>query len=123
MGFHDCLKYEDGTGGCDGCLSWENIGDRPDFDHPAHAERTDNNDMSKTLFWLEVLYTRTDWPFTYKGPELQESLKNTGKSRADLWAFAAWVALERAVERANHACDHDYFGRQQVNSFCLTDIT
>ena len=22
LGFHDCLKYADGTGGCDGCLNW-----------------------------------------------------------------------------------------------------
>ena len=21
--FHDCLKYTDGSGGCDGCLNWE----------------------------------------------------------------------------------------------------
>ena len=22
LAFHDCLKYTDGTGGCDGCLDW-----------------------------------------------------------------------------------------------------
>ena len=21
--FHDCFKYKDGTGGCDGCLNWD----------------------------------------------------------------------------------------------------
>ena len=26
LGFHDCLKYKDGTGGCDGCLNWEGMG-------------------------------------------------------------------------------------------------
>ena len=26
----------------------------------------------------------------------------------------SWVALERSVERANHACEHDKFGRQQI---------
>ena len=76
--------------------------------------RTDNNDMSRTVFWLEKIYITRDWPFSYNGPRPQESLLDTGKSRADLWAFAAWVALERSVERANHACDHDYLGRQQV---------
>ena len=111
LGFHDCLRYEDGSGGCDGCLSWKNMGSRP---NSPHADRTDNNDLSKTLFWLEQLYTRTDWPFTYSGPNFSETLKNTGKSRADLWAFASWVALERSVERANHACDHDYLNRQQI---------
>ena len=29
LGFHDCLKYTDGTGGCDGCLNWEGV----DVDH------------------------------------------------------------------------------------------
>ena len=23
LAFHDCLRYEDGTGGCDGCLNWK----------------------------------------------------------------------------------------------------
>ena len=26
--FHDCLKYDDGTGGCDGCLNWSGMGIR-----------------------------------------------------------------------------------------------
>ena len=115
LGFHDCLRYEDGSGGCDGCLSWKNMGARPgpNSSYP-HDDRTDNNDLSKTLFWLEQLYTKTDWPFTYSGPNYSETLKNTGKSRADLWAFASWVALERSVERANHACEHDHLNRQQI---------
>ena len=25
LGFHDCLKYKDGTGGCDGCLNWHGM--------------------------------------------------------------------------------------------------
>ena len=25
LGFHDCLKYTDGSGGCDGCLNWKNV--------------------------------------------------------------------------------------------------
>jgi len=24
LGFHDCVKYKDGTGGCDGCLNMKN---------------------------------------------------------------------------------------------------
>ena len=27
LGFHDCLKYKDGSGGCDGCLNWEGMKD------------------------------------------------------------------------------------------------
>ena len=26
LGFHDCHLYEDGSGGCDGCLNWSGIG-------------------------------------------------------------------------------------------------
>ena len=26
LSFHDCVKYKDGTGGCDGCLNWEGVG-------------------------------------------------------------------------------------------------
>ena len=25
--FHDCVRYTDGTGGCDGCLNWGGVGD------------------------------------------------------------------------------------------------
>ena len=25
LGFHDCIKYTDGTGGCDGCLNWHGM--------------------------------------------------------------------------------------------------
>ena len=113
---------KDGSGGCDGCLSWKNMGYRPICggkslnDCPATplAEKTDNNDMSRTVFWLEVIYNRVDWPFTIDLGMANQSLKDSGKSRADLWAFASWVALERAVERANHACDHDNLNRQQI---------
>ena len=112
LGFHDCLRYPDGSGGCDGCLSWKNMGSRPSI--PLYEERTDNNGLATPVFWLEQLYTRIDWPFSYSGPNYTDTLKNTGKSRADLWAFASLVALERSVERANHACEHDYFNRQQI---------
>ena len=37
---------------------------------------------------LEKVYKTTDWPPTYTGPAPQQSLRDSGKSRADLWAFA-----------------------------------
>ena len=114
LGFHDCHLYDDGTGGCDGCLNWQNMGFRRQDGVDPRPEKTDNNGFSRLTFWLERLYTRTNWPFTYNQTRPSLSLKNSGKSRADLWMFASWVALERAVERADHACDHDYFGRQQI---------
>ena len=26
LAFHDCLRYDDGSGGCDGCLNWKGVG-------------------------------------------------------------------------------------------------
>ena len=51
---------------------------------------------------------------SFKEPSLWASLQQLGKSQADLWQFAGLVALERALERANRACDLDYWARQQV---------
>ena len=45
-------------------------------------------------------------------PSLEVSLQQSGKSRADLWQFAALVALEQTIERSNRACDLDYKQRQ-----------
>ena len=52
--------------------------------------------------------------FVSQEASLSASLQELGKSRADLWQFAGLVALERSLERANRACDLDYWGRQQV---------
>ena len=51
----------------------------------------------------------------FKEASLTGSLQQLGKSRADLWQFAGLVALERALERANRACDLDKWSRQQVS--------
>ena len=117
--FHDCVRYTDGTGGCDGCLNWQGVGAAlPDpnvgdlfytFDP---VNQTDNNGLTDIVEQLEVIYTTVDWPF--KEASLTGSLQQLGKSRADLWQFAGLVALEKALERANRACDLDKWARQQV---------
>merc|ERR1711988_914924 len=28
LSFHDCIRYTDGEGGCDGCLNWHGVGHR-----------------------------------------------------------------------------------------------
>ena len=122
LAFHDCLTYKDGTGGCDGCLNWDKMGtDTPSpfksmdtycehqFDK---VNKTDNNGLDRLVFYLEKMYTSTNFP--PGAPELDVSLKASGKSRADLWQFAANVALERTIERSNFGCRHDFFQRQQV---------
>ena len=65
LGFHDCVKYEDGSGGCDGCLNWHNMGFRHDrkaefeYDPPTKG---DNNGLRHTVEVLEELYTNPDFP-------------------------------------------------------------
>ena len=79
-------------------------------------DKTDNNGLLRITSYLEKIYTDKDWP-NYehaKAPSLEMSLKESGKSRADLWQFAANVALEKTIERANHACRYDMWTRQQV---------
>ena len=122
LSFHDCLPYTDGPGVCDGCLDWHNMGNKapspfPSVDtycqhqHPK-ATATDNNGLAYLVEFLEKIYTMADFPPA--APELPLSLKSSGKSRADLWQFAANVALERTIERSDFACRHDYYQRQQV---------
>ena len=76
------------------------------------VNKTDNNGLQDTVEALELVYTTIDWPF--KEASLSASLQQLGKSRADLWQFAGLIALERALERANRACDLDKWARQQV---------
>ena len=76
------------------------------------VKKTNNQFLDRVVENLEKIYINIDWPYT--NPSLEVSLYQSGKSRADLWQFAALVALEEAVERANRACDLDYHQRQQV---------
>ena len=107
LGFHDCLKYADGSGGCDGCLNWHNVGNRvKDFKWVSRSEPnvgvTDNNGLEGIVGKLEKLYTETNYP--WNAPDLSESLQASGKSRADLWAYASMVGVEFGIEMNNIAC-------------------
>ena len=115
LAFHDCLKYEDGSGGCDGCLNWAGMGySSPraisgiSKKHPelvgafAKTTHTSNNKLQLSARSLELIYTLTDWPPGAKG--LPTSLKESGKSRADLWQFAGNIGLERAINITNENC-------------------
>jgi hypothetical protein len=105
LAFHDCLKYADGTGGCDGCLNWEGVDIR--FDDPPLLKRyddvhqTSNNGLGDIVRQLEDIY-RITW--ASGPPNLGQSLFDSGKSRADLWAFAGIVAVEYGMESNNVAC-------------------
>ena len=106
LGFHDCLKYEDGSGGCDGCLDWEGVGITFKVDWVAknntNVNTTTNNFLEVAAKELEFLYTMTDYPKF--APALNVSLKDSGKSRADLWAYAATVGVEFGIQYNNEAC-------------------
>ena len=113
--FHLGFRYEDGTGGCDGCINWAGmgysspraiskvVGKKPQF-HGAFPKdtHTTNNKLQYSARSLEFIYTLTDWPPGSK--VLPVSLKESGKSRADLWQFAGNIALERAINITNANC-------------------
>jgi hypothetical protein len=52
---------------------------------------TNNKAHRYTVELLEEIYTNPDFP--QGSPQLETSLQNCGKSRADLWAFAGIVAI------------------------------
>jgi len=117
--FHDCMRYQDGTGGCDGCINFKGVGhagpsphNKDDYYKTKPINETDNNGMDQITMKLELIYTTVDWPF--KNASMNASLFQLGKSRADLWELAALVALDLTVERANRACDLDFHARHQV---------
>ena len=123
LAFHDCLTYKDGSPGCDGCLNWDHMGDKPPSPFPnvkgryckhqfRKVNETDNNGLAGPAALLEKVYTEKDYPQGVR--QTSKSLKELGISRADLWQFAANVALESTIERSDTACRHDYWQRQQV---------
>merc|ERR1719510_558069 len=70
---------------------------------------TNNNGLMATADLLEEIYTDPNFP---KGTTaLPQSLKDSGKSRADLWAFAATIALEFGIDNNNRACDGNPRGK------------
>ena len=121
--FHDCLKYTDGSGGCDGCLNWEGM----NFRFPSansmkfkylydDIKKGNNNGLEFTVALLEMIYTDKNFP-PNDAPPLPESLKASGKSRADLWAYAAKVAVEYSVERNNYHCENKPEGDEWTGSY------
>ena len=72
-----------------------------------NVKETNNNGLGYTVELLEEIYTNPKFP---KGmaPSLEISLKESGKSRADLWAFAAITAVEYGIETNNAVCDDTF---------------
>jgi hypothetical protein len=107
LAFHDCIRYADGTGGCDGCLNWDGVDvtfdDEPLLKRYEDVHQTSNNGLGPIVRSLENIYRTV----CSNGPPcLGQSLFDSGKSRADLWAFAAIVAVEYGMETNNVACNN-----------------
>merc|ERR1719483_543290 len=107
LGFHDCIKYADGTGGCDGCLNWKGMDVKLDVKmHGRNLKPEDgagNNGLGDTVRLFEQIYTETNFP--HGAPALSSSPKDLGWSRADLWAFSSMIAVEHGVMVNNLKCD------------------
>lgn len=117
LGFHDCLKHADGGGGCDGCLEWTGVGHRYNRSDLTQGlfnmtDRMDghNNGLNITAQVLEGIYTERTFPS--RVPILPRSLQESGKSRADLWAFATLVAVEFSMELNNNVCLDENFAKK-----------
>ena len=67
------------------------------------ALKTDNSGLELTADMLEEIFTNKDFPET--AVPLEVSLAESGKSRADLWSFAATFAVEWGIDRNNNGCD------------------
>merc|ERR1719483_870915 len=106
LGFHDCIKYADGTGGCDGCLNWKGMDIKLAIGANARNLSVEdgggNNGLGDTVRNLERFYTETTF---LGGASLTTSPMELGWSRADLWAFSSMMAVEFGVLANNLICD------------------
>merc|ERR1711971_234588 len=125
LGFHQCFKWSDGTGGCNGCLNKHGMGlenrhnrtgDNEKGGNNPNSIRTNNAGLELTADILEEIFTSIDFP--PNSMELPVSLAASGKSRADLWSFASSVAVEWGLDRNNKGCEgEDIWG--DVAKGCL----
>ena len=125
LAFHDCIKYADGTGGCDGCLNWSGVDvtlDAPVFSKQYDdVNQTNNNGLGPIVRVLEGIYQNPCTWGTVGNPCLGQSLFASGKSRADFWAFAAIVAVEYGMETNNVACSNTLDKRIGQHPTCIHD--
>ena len=81
--------------------------DKNQFNGP-DVTLTNNNGLLQVADILEEIYTNKDFPDlsnnNHQVPSLSVSMQESGKSRADLWAFATLIAAQMGVEQNNLAC-------------------
>jgi len=108
LGFHDCVKYADGSGGCDACINLEGMFTKfkpaaDDTKLPPGVGMAGNNNLALTADVLERIYTDPAYPAN--SPKLHRSLHEGGQSRADLWALATLYAARRGMVNNNRVCN------------------
>ena len=89
----------------------------PDHNSAPDFNGTNNNGLWWTADILEEIYTNASFPVLHNIPALNQSMKESGKSRADLWAFAGLVAAQVGIEQNNLACQGK--GSSRFNSKSL----
>ena len=124
--FHDCLRESNTGAGCNGCFNFHGVGDvwymqgqcaksreknKTEFCikkegnlRPLVQNETDNNNLLFTGLVLEYIYKGHDFG---DNDTVTESLFESGKSRADLWAFAGLVAVHKTILNNNEKCKDD----------------
>ena len=122
LGFHDCIPNNDPvTGkinGCDGCFNPAGMGVDMHKMFPKKENPTEkapdgaNNGLWFTADVLEEVYTNPEFPIIPVGNpgKLEMSMKHSGKSRADLWAFAGLIGATWGMTQSNKACVGDRSG-------------
>ena len=63
-----------------------------------------NMGLQYTIATLEKLFLEADYPSHKRVPKLPQSPRDLGISRADLWAFAGLVALDRFQTETKSVC-------------------
>ena len=62
LAFHDCVKYKDGSGGCDGCLNWKGVGtffkDKPGEQLYDDVRELLLNIINMGIIFLDLLFLR-----------------------------------------------------------------
>jgi len=105
LGFHDCVKYADGSGGCDACINLDGMFTKFSADDkalPPGVGKGGNNNLALTADVLERIYTDPAYPAG--SPKLLRSLRKGGQSRADLWALATQYAARKGMVNSNRVC-------------------
>merc|ERR1712179_397916 len=100
LGFHDCIKYADGSGGCDGCLNWKGMDQILDIVQGARNLSVEagggNNGLGKTVRNLERSFqfqtgrsdcTEHDEEFPYKATKEEKHPSATDAGRKTVEYF------------------------------------